>query len=75
MKAYGGVNVQIQVFLTSAQAGGEWSASRPCLQGKSPRYTLYKRLGGPQSPSGRHEEITILDPSGTRIRTPWSPDQ
>jgi hypothetical protein len=29
MKAYGGVDVSIQVFLTSALAGGEWSASRP----------------------------------------------
>jgi hypothetical protein len=29
MKAYGGVNVQIYIFLTSALAGGEWSASRP----------------------------------------------
>jgi hypothetical protein len=27
MKAYAGVNVYIQVFLTSALAGGEWSAS------------------------------------------------
>jgi hypothetical protein len=30
MKAYGGVDVSIHVFLTSALAGGEWSASRPC---------------------------------------------
>jgi hypothetical protein len=29
MKAYGGVDVQIQVFLTSALVGGELSASRP----------------------------------------------
>jgi hypothetical protein len=29
MKAYGGVAVLNQVFLTSALAGGEWSASRP----------------------------------------------
>jgi hypothetical protein len=29
MKAYGGVDVLIHVFLTSALAGGEWSASRP----------------------------------------------
>jgi hypothetical protein len=29
MKAYGGVNVQIQIFLTSAEVGGEWSVSRP----------------------------------------------
>jgi hypothetical protein len=29
MKAYGGVDVQIHVFLTSALVGGEWSALRP----------------------------------------------
>jgi hypothetical protein len=27
MKAYGGVDVQIHIFLTSAVAGGEWPAS------------------------------------------------
>jgi hypothetical protein len=30
MKTYGGVDVQIHIFLTSALVGGEWSASRPC---------------------------------------------
>jgi hypothetical protein len=30
MKAYGGVDVQIHIVLTSALVGGEWSASRPC---------------------------------------------
>jgi hypothetical protein len=29
MKAYGGVDVQIHIFLISALAGCEWSASRP----------------------------------------------
>jgi hypothetical protein len=29
MKAYGGVDVQTQVFLTSVLVGGEWSATRP----------------------------------------------
>jgi hypothetical protein len=29
MKAYGGVDVEIHIFLTSALAGGECSASRP----------------------------------------------
>jgi hypothetical protein len=29
MEAYGGVDVQIHIFLTSALAGSEWSASRP----------------------------------------------
>jgi hypothetical protein len=29
MKAYGEVDVDIHIFLTSALAGGEWSTSRP----------------------------------------------
>jgi hypothetical protein len=29
MKAYGGVDLQIHILLTSALARGEWSASRP----------------------------------------------
>jgi hypothetical protein len=29
MKAYGGVHVYIQIFLTLALARGEWSAARP----------------------------------------------
>jgi hypothetical protein len=29
MLAYGGVDVQIHIFLTSALGLGEWSASRP----------------------------------------------
>jgi hypothetical protein len=29
MKAYGGVDMYIHIFLTSAVAGGDWSASRP----------------------------------------------
>jgi hypothetical protein len=29
MKAYGGVDVRIHIFLTLALARGEWSASRP----------------------------------------------
>jgi hypothetical protein len=29
MKAYGEVDVQIHIFLASALAGGEWSASCP----------------------------------------------
>jgi hypothetical protein len=30
MKAYGGVDVYIHIFLTSALVGGKWSASLPC---------------------------------------------
>jgi hypothetical protein len=40
MKAYGGVGVYIHIFLTSALAGGEWSASRPC------RFTSGERAPG-----------------------------
>jgi hypothetical protein len=44
MKAYGGVDIYIHVFLTSALVGGEWSASRP---GRfTPWNPLYRRLGG-----------------------------
>jgi hypothetical protein len=59
MKAYEVVDVQIHIFLTSALAWGEWSASRPgrfTPRGNSPRYPLDRRLGGTQSRSGRREE-------------------
>jgi hypothetical protein len=47
MKTYGGVDVWVRAFLTSAQDGSEWSASRP---GRfTPRYPLNRMLCGPQS--------------------------
>jgi hypothetical protein len=55
MKAYWGEEVYFYAFLTSALHGGEWSASR-YPQGKSCRYTLDRRLGGPQSRSGHGVE-------------------
>jgi hypothetical protein len=38
MKAYGGADVEIHIFLTSALVGGEWSASRTgrFIPGKEP---------------------------------------
>jgi hypothetical protein len=41
-------------------------------QGKSPWYPLDRRLGGPQSQSGRFGEEKILDPTGTQTPTPQS---
>jgi hypothetical protein len=35
-------------------------------------YPLDRRLGGPQSRSGRHAEENIVDPTGTRASTPRS---
>jgi hypothetical protein len=40
MKAYGGVDVLVHICLTSALAGGEWSASRPG------RFNLRERVLG-----------------------------
>jgi hypothetical protein len=48
---------------------------RPLLlypRGTSPWYPLDRRLGEPQSPSGRHGEEKILDATGTRTPTPRS---
>jgi hypothetical protein len=55
MNMYGGVEVRLHAFLTLALVGGEWSASHPgrFIPWKEPRYTLDRRLGGPQSRSGR----------------------
>jgi hypothetical protein len=39
------------------------------LRGKSLRYPLYGRLGGPQSLSGQHAEEKILNSTGTRTPT------
>jgi hypothetical protein len=41
-------------------------------RGKKPRYRLDRRLGGPQSRSGRGGEENILDPTGTRTAIPQS---
>jgi hypothetical protein len=40
MKAYGGMDVQIHIFLTSALTGGEWSDSCPS------RFTPRERAPG-----------------------------
>jgi hypothetical protein len=68
MKTYGGVDVQIYIFLTSALAGGEWSALRPChfTPGeRSPGTHWIGDWGDPQRRSRQYEEEKILDPTGT----------
>jgi hypothetical protein len=72
MKEYwGGVDVYIHIFLTSALAGGEWSASR------SGRFTPGERalsthwIGGWVNPSAgldRVEKITFLTSPALKLR-------
>jgi len=53
--------------MTTVLEDGEWSAAglgRTLPLGKT-RYSLYRRLGGPQDPSGREENLA---PSGFNPR-------
>jgi hypothetical protein len=45
MKAYGGVDVLIHIFLTSVS--GQLYAQAALPLGKEPQYPLDRRLGGP----------------------------
>jgi hypothetical protein len=66
MKAYGSGGIA-PPFLTSALDGGEWLASRPCPF--TPQYILDRRLGGPESRSGRYgEEKNLLFVPGIEIQ-------
>jgi hypothetical protein len=72
MKAYGGVDVEIRIFF---YFGTSWRlvftfTPRPLyLRGNSPSAHWIRRLGGPESRSGRRGEEKILDPTGTRTPT------
>jgi hypothetical protein len=46
MKAYGGVDVEIHIFLTSTLVGGEWSASLPDRFTPGDRATGTHWIGG-----------------------------
>jgi hypothetical protein len=56
---YGKVKVQLHVFLTSALYRDEWPLHPG---GKDTRYPLDRRLGGPQSRSGRGGEVKNSHP-------------
>jgi hypothetical protein len=63
MKAYGGVDIYIHIFLISALVGVVSFTPLPLYpRGKSPWYALDRRLGRPQSQSGRLGEDKILAP-------------
>jgi hypothetical protein len=63
MTFYGKARVELHSFLTVVLDEDEWPVSNPS------RFNLYKlkrRLGGPQSRSGRFGEEMFVIPSGNR---------
>jgi hypothetical protein len=52
------------------EVSGQLHATAALPPGKDPRYPLDRRLGGPQSRSGRFGAEKILDPTGTRVLSP-----
>jgi hypothetical protein len=73
MKVHVGVNVEIQIFLTSALAGGEWSVSRSGHFTPGERAPRVHWIGGWVSLRTSLDDVEkILDPTGTRTPTPRS---
>jgi hypothetical protein len=57
MKAYGGVDVYIHIFLTSALAGGEWSASCPSHFTPGERAPCTHWIGGWVDPRAGQDDL------------------
>jgi hypothetical protein len=75
MKAYGGVDVWIHVFLTSALVGGEWTTSRPGRFTPGERAPSTHWIGGWVDLRGGLnylEKRKFLTPTGTQTPTPRS---
>jgi hypothetical protein len=68
MKTYGGVDVQIHDFFTSALVGGKWSALRPGRRTPGERVAGTHWMGGPQDRCELHEELKILVSSRLELR-------
>jgi hypothetical protein len=71
MKAYGGVDVYIYIFFTSALVGGEWSASRLCCFIPGERAPCTHWLGGWVDPRAGLEDMKerkFLPPPGLEPR-------
>jgi hypothetical protein len=74
MKAYGGMDVQNHIFLTSVLTGREWSASRPGCFTPGERAPGTHWIGdGVDLRAGLDDvEKRILDTTETRAPTPQS---
>jgi hypothetical protein len=60
MKAYGGVDVQMHVFLTSALVQGEWSASHPSCFTPGERAPSTHWIGGWADPKAGLDNMEKL---------------
>jgi hypothetical protein len=70
MKACGGVDVYIYIFLTSALAGGEWSAFRSCRFTPSTHW-----IGAWVDPGAGMDDVEkwkFLTLPGLELQPPWS---
>jgi hypothetical protein len=82
MKTYGGVDIYIHIFLTSAPVGGEWSASRPGRFTPGERAPGTHWIGGWVGPRAgldnveKRKFLTIpgleIRPLGHAARSQWS---
>jgi hypothetical protein len=69
MKTYGGVDAQIYIFLTSALARGEWSASRTCRFSPGERDPGTHWIGSWEDHrAGLNDVVKILEPTGLKLR-------
>jgi hypothetical protein len=71
MKTYGGVDVQMHIFLTSALVGGEWSASRLGCFITGEKAPGNHRIGGwvcPRTGLDNMEKRKVLSLQGLKLR-------
>jgi hypothetical protein len=71
MKMYGGVDVEVHIFLTSALAGGEWLASLPGLFISGDRATGTHWIGGWVGPRDGLDDVEnrkFLTPPGLELK-------
>jgi hypothetical protein len=71
MKVYGGVDVQIHIFLTSALVGGKWSASRPGLftpEERAPRIPWIQGWVDPRAGVDNMEKRKFLTLLGLKLQ-------
>jgi hypothetical protein len=72
MNPYGGVDVQIHIFLTSALAGGEWSTSRPCCFTPGEKAPRAHWIGGGVDPRAGMDDVEkrkLFTLPGLELRT------